>query len=109
MGNSVIESFWQYSNICIRNLSDEEYESIGEQLQHIVWAWNTTVHTMMEEWPSVINMRTNPVTFADSLMLPLPTNDILNMSNIHVVAMAYTMAAWKHGDFVRKQHADILN
>ena len=38
MGNSVIESFWQYFNICVRNLTDKEYENIDEHLQHIAWA-----------------------------------------------------------------------
>ena len=49
MGNSVIESFWQYLNICVRNLSDEESENIDEHLQHIAWAWNTTTHATTGE------------------------------------------------------------
>jgi len=80
MGNSVIESFWQYFNICVRNLSDEEYKNMNAHLQHIAWAWNTTVHVTTGERPFEINTGTSPVTLADSLVLPPPTNATLNMS-----------------------------
>ena len=93
MGNSVIESFWQHFNICIRNLFDEEYEKIDEHLQHIAWACNTTVHATTGEQLFTVNTSTNPVTLADSLVLPPPTNDTLNMSNIRVAAAAYTTVA----------------
>ena len=36
-GNSVIESFWQYFNVCWRYLSDAEYENIKEHIQNIAW------------------------------------------------------------------------
>ena len=108
-GNSIIESFWQYFNICLRNLSDEEYLHIEDHLQHIAWAWNTTVHATTGERPFAINTGTSPVTLADSLVLPPPNNTRLDMSNIREAAAAYTTAAREHGDYMRKLRADMLN
>ena len=108
-GNSVIESFWQYFNICLRNLTDEEYLNIEDHLQHIAWAWNTTSHETTGARPFEINTGTSPVTLADSQVLPPPSNATLNMDNIREAAAAYTTAAREHGDYMRQKRADILN
>jgi transposase-like protein len=109
MGNSIIESFWQYFNICLRNLSDEDYENVEDHLQHIAWAWNTTVHATTGARPFEIMTGTSPVTLTDALILPAPTNDVLNMSNIREAAVAYTTAARNHGDYMRILRAEVLN
>ena len=36
-GNLTIESFWQYFNVCLHDLSDTDYEHIEEHLQNIAW------------------------------------------------------------------------
>ena len=45
-GNSIIESSWSYFNTCVGKLNDERdmHTNVDEHLQHITWAWNTTVH-----------------------------------------------------------------
>ena len=108
MGNSVIESFWSYFNICLRDLSDAEYANIGDHLQHIAWAWNTTVHTTTGVRPFEVMTGTSPVTLTDALVLP-PTTGPVNMSNIRAAARAYAQHAREHAEFMRAERARILN
>ena len=35
MGNSTIKIFWPYFNICVRNLTDDQYQNIKDLIQHI--------------------------------------------------------------------------
>ena len=69
-GNSTIESFWQYFNICLRDLSDEQYENIDEHIQNIAWVWNTTLRSSIDARPFEVMTGTSPVTLSDSTMLP---------------------------------------
>ena len=107
MGNSVIESFWSYFNICLRDLSDAEYANIEDHLQHIAWAWNTTIHTTTGVRPFEVMTGTSPVTLTDALVLPLTTGPV-NMSNIRAAARAYAQHAREHADFMRSKRAEVL-
>ena len=109
MGNSVIESFWAYFNICLRDLSDEQYANIDDHLQHIAWAWNTTVHATTGLRPFEIMTGTAPVTLVDALVAPPAANSTINMSNIREAAAAYAQHAREHADFERDLRAKILN
>ena len=108
-GNSTIESFWQYFNVCLRNLSDAEYENVEDHLQNIAWVWNTTVRSSTTARPFEVMTGTSPVTITDSLVLPPPTNNTLNMSNIRESSAAYAQIAREHGDFMRARRAMVLN
>jgi len=108
-GNSVIESFWQYFNVCLRDLSDAEYENIEEHVQNIAWVWNTTTRSSIGARPFEVMTGTPPVTISDSLVLPPPVNDTLNMYNIRHASAAYAQHAREHGDFMRQLRAAVLN
>ena len=106
MDNSMIESFWSYFNICVRDLSDDECQHINDPIQPIAWAWNTIVKSSTSVRPFEAMTGTTPVTITDSLVLPAPTNTTLNMSNIHDAAAAYALIAREHGNYMRKQRAE---
>ena len=108
-GNSVIESFWQYFNVCLRDLSDAEYENIEEHIQNIAWVWNTTTRSSIGARPFEVMTGTSPVTISDSLVLPPPINDTVNMYNIRHASAAYAQHAREHGDFMRQLRAAVLN
>jgi hypothetical protein len=108
-GNSTIESFWQYFNVCLRNLSDEDYQNVGDHMQHIAWAWNTTVSSSTGVRPFEVMTGTTPVTITDALILPPPTNGTINMSNIRQAAAAYSRSAIDHANYMRELRARIYN
>jgi hypothetical protein len=109
MGNSIIEQFWSYFNICVRNLTDKQYQNIADHIQHIAWAWNITVHGTLGVRPSEVMTGTSSVTLTDAMVLPPLINADINLGNIREAAAAYTQYAHGHGDYERKRRADILN
>jgi hypothetical protein len=74
VGNSIIKRFWLYFNICVRNLTDEQYQNIADHIQHIAWAWNMTVHGTLGVRPFEVMTGTSPVTLADVMVLPPLSN-----------------------------------
>ena len=105
-GNSAIESFWSYFDICVHKLNDEEYANVKNHLQHIVWAWNTTIHATTGLWPFEIYAGTSPVTLADALILSPLTMSNINIHDIRVSAAAYAKAACEHADYMRAHRAE---
>ena len=67
-GNSTIESFWAYLGICIRNLSDDEYNNIGDHLQRMAFAWNSTISESLSVSPFEIMTGTQARSIPDSAM-----------------------------------------
>ena len=41
-GNSTIESFWSFLGVCLRDMTDAQYDNFDDHLQRIAWAWNVT-------------------------------------------------------------------
>ena len=41
-GNSPIESFWSFLGVCLRDMTDAQYDNFDDHLQRIAWAWNVT-------------------------------------------------------------------
>ena len=74
-GNSTIESFWQFFNICLRDLSDEGYENVADHIQHIAWAWNSSMRSSIDARPFEVMTGTSPVTLSDSLILAPVVNE----------------------------------
>ena len=52
---------------------------------------------------------TPPVTITDSLVLPPPINDTLNMYDIRHASAAYAQHACEHGNYMRQLRAAVLN
>ena len=108
-GNSTIESFWQYFNIFLRDLSDKQYGNIDEHIQNIAWVWNTTLRSSIDARPFEVMTGTSPVTLSDSTVLPAPIGHTLDMGNIREASAAYAAHARGHGDFMRDLRARTLN
>jgi hypothetical protein len=108
-GNSVIESFWSYFNICLRLLSDKDYEDVHDHIQQIAWVWNTTIRSSIGVRPFEVMSGTTPVTISDTTVLPAPIGHVLDMSNISESTAAYTKVAREHGDYMRAERARVLN
>ena len=109
MGNSIIERFWSYFNICVRNLTDKQYQNVADHIQHIAWAWNTTVHGISGVRPFEVMTGTSLVTLTDAMVLPPLINADINLDNIREAAAVYTQYAREHGNYERKRRTDILN
>ena len=87
-GNSTIGSFWQYFNIFLRDLSDEQYGNIDEHILNIAWVWNTTMRSSIDARPFEVMTGTSPVTLSDSAVLPAPIGQTLDMNNIREASSA---------------------
>ena len=108
-GNSTIELFWQYFNVCLRDLSDTDYEHIEDHIQNIAWVWNTTIRSSIGVRPFEVMTGTSPVTVAELLVLPPPIIATLDMSNIREASSAYAGHAREHGNFMRQLRATVFN
>jgi hypothetical protein len=82
---------------------------VEEHLQHIAWAWNTTVHATTGLRPFEICTGASPVTLADALILPPPNTSNINIHDIRVSAVAYAKASCEHADYMYSRRDEVLN
>ena len=77
-GNSTMELFWQFFNVCLRLLSDAEYVDGKSDIQHTAWAWNTTHSSSTSVRPFEVMHGMTPVTLTDLLVLNASSTKVMN-------------------------------
>ena len=108
-GNSTIESFWAYLGICIRNLSDDDYNNIEDHLQRMAFAWNSTISESLSVSPFEVMTGTQARSIPDSAMRTEPGPSGLDADAIRAIKDAvaeYTLVARRHADYMRRKRAD---
>ena len=89
-------------NICLRNLSDDQYVNIRDHIQNVTSGWNFTVRKTTGFRPFEIMTGTTPVTLGDTAVLGTPSNGDLDIQQIRESLKAFAETARAHADFVRK-------
>ena len=109
-GNATMERFWAFLGLCLRLLTDDQYEHYEDYLQKVAWAWNSTPSESLGGIsPFEVMTGTKPRTVAGSLMEDVPPATEFSVDSIRVAAAEYTRLAKAHADYTRQQNADHLN
>jgi hypothetical protein len=109
-GNSTMERFWNYFALCLRQLSDEEYEDITRHLPAIAWGWNSTVSDSLSVRPFEVMSGASPRGPGDAVIArqqdPTAT---LQIGSIRASASEFIRIAAAHGDHMRRERQALLN
>ena len=90
-GNATMEHFWAFLGLCLRQMTDKQYEHFDEHLQDIAWAWNTTPKESLGGIsPFNIYTGTRPRMLVGSAMDHGPTSVTIDMNSIRVAAAEFT-------------------
>ena len=109
-GNATVERFWGYIAVCLRTLTDEQYQHIEEHLQQMVWAWNTTVSESLGVSPFEVMTGRLPRTGPGSVIKrKLAQSTALNIPAIRTAAAEYAKVAAANADYNRAKNAEHLN
>ena len=108
-GNSVIESFWRYLGKCLRLLSDEEYQKIGQHLPSIAWSWNISSSRSTSVSPYEIYTGVTPTTATTAPFVSQSGGSKIRVDKIRQAAKSFAKVAKTHGDHERKLRAELLN
>jgi hypothetical protein len=109
-GNATMERFWAFLGLCLRLLTDDQYEHYEDHLQKVAWAWNSTPSESLGGIsPFEVMTGTKPRTVAGALMEDAPPATEFSVDSIRVAAAEYTRLAKAHADYTRQMNADHLN
>ena len=109
-GNSTIESFWRFLGLCIRSMSDEDYQFVDRHLQKMAWAWNTTLSDSLTCSPFEVMTGALPRGAAECAMRsPDDAVHDLDIAAIRDAAAQYREIAKVHGDYMRQVRSEHLN
>ena len=109
-GNSTMERFWGFLGVCLRSLSDKEYQNVGDYLQSMAFAWNSTESESLTVSPFNVMTGTTPRTIADGILAPtIESRGDLDIPAICASAAEYTRIARANADYMRKLNAENLN
>ena len=109
-GNATMERFWAFLGLCLRQMTDKQYEHFDEYLQDIAWAWNTTLKESLGSIsPFEVYSGTRPRTLIGSAMDHGPTTTTIDMNSVRVSAAEFTRVALANADFCRERNAMHLN
>ena len=108
-GNSTIERFWGYLGICLRSLSDADYQTIEDRLQQMAWTWNT-VKNGTSVRPFEIMTGVQPKTISGSILrTEAPLQTPMANSTFAESAAEFRRIALANDDYMRERRAATLN
>ena len=114
------ELLWSFLGVCLRDMTDAQYDNFDDHLQRIAWAWNVTDSESLSVSPFEVMTGTVPRTLPASAMQTawmtppdVGTDDNgtrpTDVDALREATNEYIKVAAEHGDFMRAERADRLN
>jgi hypothetical protein len=108
MGNSTIESFFEFLGRCLKRLTDEQYQKVKYHLPKIASAWNNTHKESIGCAPNELMKGTTIRKLYDTIPLtePAPATD---KQSVKQTIVAYAQLAALHDQYWKEATAKRLN